>query len=97
MMAEDWTKWESLIVNGTFPLLRFLGKSNHSVVFLTEASGSAKAAIKLIPADPLQTEARLSAWRAVAALSHPHLIRIFDVGQCELGGYPFLFVVMEYA
>src|ERR1700728_860045 len=97
MMAEDWTKWESLIVNGTFPLLRFLGRSDHSVVFLTEASASANAAIKLIPADPLQTEAQLSAWRAGAALSHPHLIRLFDVGQCQLGGYPFLFVVMEYA
>ena len=97
MMADDWTKWESLTVNGTFPLLRFLGKSDHSVVFLTAAPGSASAAIKLIPADPLQTEAQLSYWRAVAALSHPHLIRLFDLGQCQLGGYPFLFVVMEFA
>ena len=96
-MTEDWTKWESQVVNGVFPLLRFLGKSDHSVVFLTAAQGSASAAIKLIPADPLQTEAQLSKWTAVAALSHPHLIRLFDVGRCQLGGYPFLFVVMEYA
>jgi TonB family protein len=96
-MTEDWTKWESQVVNGTFPLLRFLGKSDHSVVFLTEVQGSASAAIKLVPADPLQTEAQLSNWRAVATLSHPHLIRLYDVGQCQLGGFPFLFVVMEYA
>jgi TonB family protein len=96
-MTEDWTKWESRIVNGVFPLLRFLGKSNHSVVFLTEVGGSANAAIKLIPADPGQTEAQLSSWRAVATLSHPHLIRLLDVGRCQLGGYPFLFVVMEHA
>ena len=34
--TEIWTKWESQVVNGIFPLRRFLGRSNHSVVFLTE-------------------------------------------------------------
>lgn len=96
-MTEDWAKWESQIVNGMFPLRRFLGKSNHSVVFLTETQGFANAAIKLVPADPVQAEAQVSNWRMVAALSHPHLIRLLDVGRCQLGGYPFLFVVMEYA
>jgi serine/threonine protein kinase len=96
-MTEDWTKWESQIVNGVFPLRRFLGKSDHSVVFLTEAQSLANAAIKLVPADPVQAEAQLSNWRTGATLSHPHLIRLLDMGRCQLGGYPFLFVVMEYA
>jgi TonB family protein len=96
-MTEDWTKWESQLVNGVFPLRRFLGKSDHSVVFLTEAQGFPNAAIKLVPADPVQAEAQLSNWRTVASLSHPHLIRLLDMGRCQLGGYPFLFVVMEYA
>ena len=95
--TEDWTRWESQIVNGVFPLLRFLGKSNHSVVFLTEAQGAVNAAIKLLPADPVQSEAQLSNWRMTANLSHPHLIRLLDFGTCQLGGHPFLFVVMEYA
>jgi len=96
-MTEDWTKWESQIVNGVFPIRRFLGKSDHSVVFLTEAQGFPNAAIKLVPADPVQAEAQLSNWRTAATLSHPHLIRLLDMGRCQLGGYPFLFVVMEYA
>jgi TonB family protein len=96
-MTEDWTKWESQIINGVFPLRRFLGKSNHSVVFLTEAQDFANAAIKLVPADPVQTEAQLSHWRTAATLSHPHLIRLLEEGRCQLGGYQFLFVVMEYA
>ena len=96
-MTEDWTKWESQIVNGVFPLRRFLGKSNHSVVFLTETQSFVNAAIKLVPADPVQAQAQLSNWRTVATLSHPHLIRLLDVGRCQLGGHPFLFVVMEYA
>jgi serine/threonine protein kinase len=94
----DWTRWESLVINGVFPLRHFLSRSNHSVVFLTEsqAQNVPDAAIKLIPEPPL-AEAQLSHWRAIAALSHPHLIRLFDAGHCELGGHPFLFVVMEYA
>jgi TonB family protein len=96
---EIWTKWESQIVNGLFPLRRFLGRSNHSVVFLTEfrAQNLSKAAIKLVPADPAMDEAQLARWQRMAALSHPHLVRILDSGQCKLGGHPFLFVVMEYA
>ncbi|MDP9009897.1 MAG: protein kinase [Pseudomonadota bacterium] len=96
---EIWTKWESQIVNGVFPLRRFLGRSNHSVVFLTEykTQNLAKAAIKLVPADPALAEAQLSNWKRIASLSHPHLIRTFESGRCKLGGHPFLFVVMEYA
>jgi TonB family protein len=98
-MTEDWTKWEGLIIDRVFPLRRYLGRSDHSVVFLTEhtAHDLPDAAIKLIPADPAMEEAQLSRWRIAAALSHPHLIRIFDSGRCRLGGHPFLFVVMEYA
>jgi TonB family protein len=98
-MTEDLTKWEGLVIDRVFPLRRFLGKSSHSVVFLTEhtAHDLPDAAIKLIPAEPAMEEAQLSRWRIAAALSHPHLIRIFDSGRCRLGGHPFLFVVMEYA
>ena len=98
-MTEIWTKWENRVVNGVFPLRRFLGRSDHSVVFLTEhpQGNIPTAAIKLVPADPALTEAQLACWRIASALSHPHLIKLFDTGHCRLGGHPFLFVVMEYA
>ena len=97
--TEIWSKWESQVVNGTFPLRRFLGRSNHSVVFLTEcrAQNLANAAIKIIPADPARADAQLARWQAAADLSHPHLIRLLELGRCKLGGHPFLFVVTEYA
>jgi TonB family protein len=99
-MTEEWTKeWERRIVNEVYPLRRFLGRSNHSVVFLTEckAQNVAQAAIKILPADPALAEAQLAHWRRVAALSHPHLIRLLDAGRCRLGGHNFLFVVMDHA
>jgi serine/threonine protein kinase len=97
--TEIWSKWESQVVNGTFPLRRFLGRSNHSVVFLTEcrAQNLANAAIKIIPADPGRAESQLARWQLAAALSHPHLIRLLEAGRCKLGGHPFLFAVTEYA
>jgi TonB family protein len=99
-MPEDWTKeWERRIVNGVYPLHRYLGRSNHSVAFLTEckARNIAQATIKILPANPALTEAQLEHWRTVAALSHPHLSRLLDAGRCQLGGHHFLFVVMEHA
>jgi TonB family protein len=99
-MTEDWTKeWERRTVNGVYPLRRFLGRSNHSVVFLTEckAQNVPQAAIKILPATPALAEAQLAHWRRVATLSHPHLIRLLDAGRCQLGGHNFLFVVMDQA
>jgi TonB family protein len=99
-MAEGWTKdWERRIVNGVYPLRRFLGQSDHSVVFLTDYKGQniVRAAIKILPANPALTEAQLAHWRTAAALSHPHLMRLLDAGRCQLGGHDFLFVVMDYA
>jgi hypothetical protein len=98
-MNEVWTKWENLVINGTYPLRRFLSHSDHSVVFLTESktASNPSAAIKIIPADPARAEMQLSLWKSVATLSHPHLIPILDAGRCQLGGHDFLFVVMEYA
>jgi TonB family protein len=98
-MTEIWKKWEGEVINGAYPLRRFLSSSDHSGVFLTayKAENVADAAIKIVPANPAFTEVELSRWRTAATLSHPHLIRLFDVGRCQLGGHPFLFLVMEYA
>jgi TonB family protein len=99
-MSHAWKQWEGQVVNGKFPLLRYLGGSEHSAVFLTEfreGESLLKTAIKLIPALQENDDLQLSRWRLAAELSHPHLISIFDEGRCELGGVPLLYVVMECA
>ena len=96
---EVWPEWQGAVINGTYPLRQVLHGSDHSAVFLTEhtAQDTAAAAIKIVPAERVLTEVQLSHWRTAAGLSHPHLIRLLDAGHCQLGGHPFLFVVMEYA
>jgi TonB family protein len=96
---ELWKNWEGRVVDGKFPLLGWLGGSNHSAVFLTErgSSEAQKAVIKLIPAENLNQDAQLSHWSDAAKLSHPHLIQLFECGSCELDDTPLLYVVMEHA
>lgn len=98
-MTEAWKQWEGQVVNGKFHLRQYLGGCEHSAVFLTEDGEPElqKAAIKLIPADPTNEELQLSRWRLAAKLSHPHLIRLFQMGRCQLGNTGLLYVVMEYA
>ncbi len=91
--TELWKAWEGRVVAGKFPLRRWLGGSDHSAVFLTEL-GARKAAIKFVAAK-VSDDKQLSRWRAAAQRSHPHLIRIFEVGRCEIDGTTLLFLVTE--
>ena len=98
-MTAVWTRWEGQVINGVFPLRRFLSASDHSAVFLTEYSAQnlPNAALKLVQANPHLARAQLGHWATAATLSHPHLIRLLEAGHCQLEGLQFLFVVMEYA
>ena len=98
-MTEPPKQWEGQVVNGKFPLRQYLGGSERSAVFLTEYGERElqQAAIKLIPADSQNAKLQLSRWKRTAKLSHPHLIRIFQVGRCRLGSMELLYLVMEYA
>lgn len=97
--SEFWTRWEHQVVNGVFPLRRLLGCSDRAAVFLTEhkARNLPEAAIKLVRTDGLGAKAQLKHWKEAATLSHPHLVRLFDVGRWAPGRREFVFVVMEYA
>jgi eukaryotic-like serine/threonine-protein kinase len=95
---EVWTRLQGHVVNGVFPLGRYLGCSDHSGVFLTRSAGHpAEVAIKLVPTNRALAESQLPRWKRAGALAHPHLLRLFEWGGCQLEGLPYLYVVMEYA
>src|SRR5271156_5153951 len=98
-MAEPWKQWEGLTVNGEFRLGAYLGGSRGDAVFQTAFGDpdSQTAAIKLIAANSPGAEQRLASWQLAANLSHPHLIRIFQAGHCQIGDTKLVYVVMEYA
>jgi TonB family protein len=98
-MAEALKQWEGQIVNGKYPLRRFLGESDHSAVFLTEyGTGEPQAAaIKFAPAESATADSLLARWTHAAQLSHPNLLRLFDSGRCTVAGNDLLYLVMEFA
>jgi TonB family protein len=98
-MPEAWKQWEGEVVNEEFQLLRYLGGSEHSAVFLTKRADREpqEAAIKLILPNAANPELQLSWWELAAKLSHPHLLRLFQLGRCQMHGTELLYAVSEYA
>src|ERR1700751_1721149 len=97
-MTNAWKQQEGQIVDGRYRLVLYLGGSDHSAVFLTELpSTRERAAIKLIGSDPAETDSQLSRLRRAAKLSHPHLARILESGQAQIGSAHVVYLVTEYA
>ncbi len=98
-MSEIWKKCEGQLVDNRYPLLQFLGNTNHSAVFLTELPEPQhrKAVIKFISADMPTPDQQLAIWQRVERLSHPHLLRLFNHGRSRVGGMDVLYVAMERA
>jgi TonB family protein len=99
LTTEVWTRWQGYVINGVFPLGRYLGCSDHSGVFLTKAPqrGLSEVAIKLLAADRALAESQLPRWKRAGSLAHPHLLGMLEWGGCQLEGLPYLYAVMEYA
>ncbi|MGH9719172.1 MAG: protein kinase domain-containing protein, partial [Bryobacteraceae bacterium] len=87
---------EGQLVDGTFELQQHLGSCRHTAVFLTTYQAR-RAAIKLVDTGSVDAELQLARWELVAALSHPHLIRFYQMGRCQLGDRGLIYIVMEYA
>jgi len=98
-MKAAWASLEGHTIGGVFPLIRLLGSSDRSAVFLSSAATRTPSdvVLKLVPAVAGQVESLLARWRAATSLDHPHLLRLFEAGECELGGQRYLYSVMEYA
>src|SRR5262249_9881452 len=98
LMSEVWTRWQGHVINGAFPLGRYLGCSDHSGVFLTRSAGrAAEVAIKLVPTNRALAESQLPRWKRAGGLTHPPLLRLLEWGGRPLDGLPYLYTVMEYA
>ena len=96
-MSDFWKQCEGQVIDNKFRLRHHLGGTEDSAVFLTQlaAPQSQKAAIKFITAGPT-ADLQISLWLRMMQLSHPNLLRIFDVGRCRIENRDRLYVVMEY-
>lgn len=99
MSTQTQSFLQGEVIDGKYELRQYLGGSERGPVFQTEFGNLRRqdAAIKLVRVRPGNAELQLSRWRMAANLSHPHLIRILDMGRCELDNATALYVVTELA
>ena len=97
--APAWKEWEGRTIDGRFQLERCLGGGDNSAVFLTHHGyGTPEpAAIRVVLNESVDREILLPRWERAAELSHPGLIRLFNMGSAESGGTALSYLVMEYA
>jgi serine/threonine protein kinase len=93
-MIESWKQFQGQSVNGEFELRDYLGGSTHSAVFLTQYDHQI-AAIHLISENATDRERQLSSWQLATELTHPNLIRVYQVGICQLANERCFYAVME--
>ena len=84
---------------GSYRLLERIGQGGMGTVYRAfHTRLDRPAAIKLLPADRLQSAERVARFeremKAIGRLDHPHLVRAFDAGQTA--DKRFLFLAMEW-
>jgi len=93
---SGWAAWQGRVIGNRYRLGRRIGESDDSAVFATTRNQT-EVAIKLEIADPAELEKLLGRWRRAAGLSHPHLLRIYEVGEDRTGDAAVCYVVTELA
>lgn len=91
-----WTEYEGTTIGNVFPLTKLLQPEGRSALFSTlDEKGSLKL-LRLIESH-FDDEEILACWKGVAALNHPHLLRIEDYGKFTLDETTLVYAVMESA
>ena len=98
-MSDMWKQWEGQVADHKYQLQRYLGSTDHSVVFLAESHDPEprQVAIKFVSADIANRDQQIAAWNNTAQLIHPNLIRILGAGLCRIEDMDLLYVATEYA
>jgi TonB family protein len=98
-MSEMWKRWEGQVVEHKYQLQRYIGSTDHSVVFLAEFHDPEprQIAIKFVSAEVAGKEQQLANWQTASQLSHPDLLKVYGSGQCKIEDTDLLYVAMEYA
>lgn len=93
-MTESWKQFQGHTVNGEFELREYLGGAARGAAFLTEYDHQT-AAIQLISENAPDRESQLASWQLGTEVSHPNLIRVFQVGLAQMEDVKVYYAVME--
>lgn len=90
----DWKHCEGQLLDGMYPLERYVSSDEVSAVFLV---GIPSAAVKIRRADAAQAAAFVQRWDRTKLLRHPHLLEVGAAGVSMMAGEPVAYLVTEDA
>jgi len=90
----DWRDLEGQLLDGRYPLERYVGGDEGSALFLI---GSSSATVRIRRADAAHAAALVARWNRVKLLRHPHLLEIREAGASEIAGETVAYLVVEQA
>jgi len=91
---ELWTEYEGTTIDGAFPLTKLLRPEGRSALFSTSNGSGVAKVIRLIESH-FDDDEILARWRGVAALNHPHLLKLEEYGKVTLDETALVYAVME--
>lgn len=94
LYMELWTEYEGTTIDGAFPLTRLLQPEGRSALFATSDGQGAPRILRLVESH-FDDDEILARWRGVAALHHPHLLRLDEFGKVNLDDTALVYAVME--
>lgn len=90
----DWREFEGQLLDGKYPLERYVGGDDESAVYLL---GFVSTAARIRRAAAADADALVARWNRVKLIRHPHLLDIDAAGVSSLGGEPVAYMVGEHA
>lgn len=89
-------RFEGLSLGGRYNLRRSIEQSGTTAYFLADMGDQERVIVRLDNLTGDAADEQIALWKRVAALPHPNLIRILDIGEIEYDGVPAVWMAMEY-
>ncbi len=98
-ITEFWSQFEEQLLDGRFPLNKYLGCFQSGAMFLSQLDGGGqqRVVVKLVSAAASDAYWLTSSWGIAHNLQHPNLVRVYATAQASLGGLRVLYAVTDYA
>ncbi|HKD07752.1 MAG TPA: TonB family protein [Bryobacteraceae bacterium] len=90
----DWRDCEGQLLDGRYPLERYVGGDEGNALFLT---GSASATVRIRRADAAHAPVLAARWNRAKLLRHRHLLKINEAGVSAMAGETVAYLVAEHA
>jgi TonB family protein len=89
----DWKNFEGQLLDGKYPLMRYVSGDASRALFLI---GFASSAVRIRRADAAVAAGWVERWNRVKLLNHPHLLEIDAAGASVIAGESVAYAVMEH-